>query len=492
MTPPFTLPRRQALLAATNVGLAFAFGGNAPAAAAADAPTTAVGTVYETTGTGRRGVTGIMVSNGEDVVLTDEHGKWSLPTRDGDSLFVIKPTGWMTPVDPQTGLPDYAYLHRPNGTPSSVALRFAGVAPTGPLPPSIDFELFRRSEPTRFDAILLTDPQPESLAELGYVRDDVVALLDGASAAFGIAHGDLMFDDLAHYERYNRLFGTTGLPWHTCPGNHDMNLEAPDNTLSRETYKRIYRSRYHAFQHGGATFFVMDNVEYLGVDTSRPLGGGKYRGRFGARQLAFIRNVLVHVPRDSLVVVSHHIPLHTLAGTEPAVANIDTVELLAAVSTHPNCISFSGHTHTNEHWYLGPDGKLADTGHHHHVLSAVSGSWWSGQADVRGIPDALATDGSPNGFHILSVDGNRATTTLEPAHEPPRALLRIVLDSQMHQFAPELQRISIRRAPVRADLDRPGGVHPRSGEFFRRRPALYRGNVRRQQRLRAHGARQPN
>jgi hypothetical protein len=430
---PLTLPRRETMLAAGAAGLALAAGAEAQPAA-----TVARGLVYEETGPARRGLAGIMVSNGEDVVLTDAEGRWSLPLADGDSVFVIKPTGWTTPIDPVTQLQHFTYLHRPQGTPESLQPRFPGVAPTGDLPASIDFALRRQDEPTRFDALLLTDPQPETLTELGYIRDDVVAQLTEFPAAFGICHGDLMFDDLSAYDRYNRMIGTIGLPWHNCPGNHDMNLEAPDNALSRETYKRVFGTRYHAFQYGGATFFVLDNVEYLGTDPSKPFGSGKYQGRFGPRQLAFVRAVLAQVQRDSLVVVSHHIPLHTLVGDTPNVANTDTADLLAALAAYPNCVSFSGHTHTNEHWYLGPDGKAAETGHHHHVLSAVSGSWWSGPDDVRGIPAALATDGSPNGFHILSVDGNQATTRLVPAHDPQRSLLRIVLDSQLRGSNPEV------------------------------------------------------
>jgi hypothetical protein len=432
MTPPL-IPRRRAILAATAAGL-----GLAAHARADDGQ--ARGSVYEDTPSGRRGLPDMLVSNGEAVVRTGADGSWTLPLAEGDSVFVIKPTGWTTPVDPTTQLPHFAYLHSPNGTPESLGTRFAGVAPTGTLPDSIDFVLRRQDEPTTFDALLLTDPQPESLAELGYVRDDVIAQLSQYPAAFGIGHGDLMFDDLAFYDRYNRMIATSGVPWHNCPGNHDMNYEAPDDALSRETFKRVYGARHHAFQYGGATFLVLDNVAYLGPDPSRPLGAGKYRGRFGPRQLAFVRNVLAQVPRDSLVVVSHHIPLYTLMAAEPANANTDTADFLAAIATHPNCISFSGHTHTNEHWYLGPDGKPALNGHHHHVLSAASGSWWSGPDDVRGIPVALATDGSPSGFHVLHVEGNRATTRLIPSHDPSRSLLRIVLDSQAHEAAPELLR----------------------------------------------------
>jgi hypothetical protein len=139
-------------------------------------------------------------------------------------------------------------------------------------------------------------------------------------------------------------------------------------------------------------------------------------------------------------VFSFHIPLRTLAGSDPAIANVDTKEFLAAIATHPNSVSFSGHTHTNEHWYFGAAEGFAGGTHHHHVLAAVSGSWWSGPFDDRGIPVALETDGSPNGFHILSVDGARYLTTLVPAHDPQRSQLRIVLDSQLHGNGPEVMR----------------------------------------------------
>jgi hypothetical protein len=217
-----------------------------------------------------------------------------------------------------------------------------------------------------------------------------------------------------------------------------MNEEAPDNTYSRETFKRIFGARASAFQYGGVTFFLLDNVEYLGADPGRPHGFGKYRGHFGTRQLDFVRNVLAEVPRDSLVVYSFHIPLRTLAGADPGTADVDARAFLAAISTHPNSVSFSGHTHTNEHWYLGADDGFAGGVHHHHVLSAVSGSWWSGPFDDRGIPVAVASDGAPNGFHVLSVDGAAYRTRLVAAHDPLRSQLRIMLDSQLHRSEKEV------------------------------------------------------
>ena len=385
-----------------------------------------------------KGLPGILVSNGRDVTKTGADGRWSLPVQPGDSLFVLKPSGFMTPVDPVTQIPRFAHVHLPEGTPSSIDVRFVALAATGALPDSVDFFLRRQDEAAKFDAILFTDTQPESLAELGYVRDDVVTQTAGVKAAFGITHGDLMFDDLSYYDRYNRIVGSIGVPWYSVPGNHDMNLEAPDNTHSRDTFKRVFGAPYSAFQYAGATVFLLDNVDYLGTDPAKPNGFGKYQGRFGPDQLTLIKNVLANVPTDALVVFSHHIPLRTLQGTDGGFANIDTRAFLEAISTHPNSVSFSGHTHTNEHWYFGAAEGFCGGTHHHHVLAAVSGSWWSGPFDERGIPVAVQTDGTPNGFHVLSVDGATYTTTLMPARDPARSAMRIMLDSQLHRSEPEV------------------------------------------------------
>ena len=439
-----SLTRRQLVLAAGAAGLVPA-GARAQGTAASGAAQ-AKGTVFDDTdGSGARkngsaGVPGVMVSNGVDVVLTDADGTWALPVMPGQSLFVIKPRDWALAVDEATQLPRYSYVYMPEGTPASLGFRFAGVAATGALPESIDFPLRRAPEPDAFSAILFTDPQPESLAELGFVRDDVVAHAEAGDAAFGITTGDLMFDDLSMYPRFNRIIGSVGLPWFSCPGNHDMNLESPDNAQSRDTWKRVFGSRDLAFQHGGATFIVLDNVEYLGTDPGKPNGFGRYQGAFSEAQLRFVRNVLAHVPASSLVVYCFHIPIRTLAGTDAATVVANPRPFLEAISTHPNSVSFSGHTHTNEHWYFGAGEGFGGGTHHHQVLAAVSGSWWSGPSDERGIPIALQTDGAPNGYHVLAVDGAAYTTTLVPARDPNRSMIRLALDSQVHAADLEVVR----------------------------------------------------
>ena len=48
------------------------------------------------------------------------------------------------------------------------------------------------------------------------------------------------------------------------------------------------------------------------------------------------------------------------------------------------------------------DGWRGEKPLHLHTLSTVSGSWWSGPDDDRGIPTTVQRDGTPNGFRIMS------------------------------------------------------------------------------------------
>ena len=246
--------------------------GDAPATGAAPVagPAAASGQVYEAHGNARTGVPGVMVSNGRDVVLSDADGRYTLPVTDETVLFVIKPSGYMTPTDPVTMLPRFYAIHQPAGSPASLGLTFEGIAPTGPLPASIDFALTRQDEPKSFEVVLFTDTQPESDAEVDFIREDIVSALAGTSAKFGLTAGDIMFDDLSMYDRLNRIIGTVGIPWYNVGGNHDFNFESPGRRYSRETFKRVFGPPHHAFSYADAVFIMLDDVEYLGLDPKRP------------------------------------------------------------------------------------------------------------------------------------------------------------------------------------------------------------------------------
>ncbi len=442
MVVPVEFTRREAIILAAAAGAALLDGGAAQADAA-----TVTGIVFEDRdgsgkpGPGNPGLADVLVSNGKDVVETDAQGRYSLPLPGPAVIFVIKPAGFMPPLDPKSGQPRFYYLHQPDGTPVAINLTYDGVAPTGPLPASVDFALKKQDEPEAFEAVMVTDPQPESDAELDFVREDLIEALGSSGARFAFTSGDILFDDLSLYDRAKGITAATGLPWWSLGGNHDLNYEAPDRKLAKETFKREYGPTYYAFTYAKTLFLMLDDVDYLGGDPTKPHGQGKYQGKLDDDQLVFIKNVLAHVPDDRLVVVVMHIPLRTyLDFVDPSVNLVNRKALFELLSGRPYTFSVSGHTHTTEHHYFdAADGWTGSTPHHHHVMTALSGSWWSGPYDHRGVAYADSRDGVPNGFHVLSVDGVSYKTRFVPAKEPNGKQMRISVASQFHHADKEIK-----------------------------------------------------
>ncbi len=421
----------------------------APVSAQAE---TAKGTVFEDRNgngvqdQGEPGVEGVLVSNGRDVTKTGADGGYRIGLDKRDVLFITKPAGYAVPVD-DAMIPQFYYIHDPDGTPDALALRYEGVAPTGPLPDEIDFPLTRVDEPDTFAAVLFADTQPQTFKELEYIRDDVVGELVGVDAAFGITAGDILFDDMSMFPRYNRIIGQIGVPWYNVPGNHELNFLSPDDDYSLETFKRFFGPTNYSFDVGQAHFVVMDNVQYQGKkkpddENPHPRQANGYTGRLSKEQLTWLKRNLAQVPADKLIVLVMHIPL--MNSNDPEAGNINLVnrdDLFAILKDRRHVVSFAGHLHMTEVVKFGREhGFPADRPLHHHTLATVSGAWWSGPRDVRGIPQSLQSDGVPNGYYIMTVSGTDVTVRYKAAGRPADHQMRIMFDSQYHRYSPNAMR----------------------------------------------------
>lgn len=356
------------------------------------------------------GLPDVRVSNGREIVATDESGRYQLPIADDAEIFVIKPRNWRTPIN-ELQLPQFYYTHKPQGSPPS---RFAGVDPTGALPSAINFALYPQKEPDEFKAILFGDPQPRNQEEVDYIGHDVVEELVGTDAAFGVTLGDIVFDDLSMFESQARTIALLGIPWYNVIGNHDINLDATHDKYSDETFERVFGPAYYSFDYGPVHFIVLDDIEWYIDDAS---GKGRYRGGFGPDQLQWVKNDLALIPKDQLVVLLMHIPLVDVG---------DRKELYRLIEKRPFCMSVSGHTHTQEHRFITKaDGWMGPQPHHHVINVTVSGSWWSGAPDSRGIPHTMMADGAPNGYSIIKFDGHDYSLQFRAAGRPENYQVRL-------------------------------------------------------------------
>lgn len=395
----------------------------AMAASSESSSETARGTVFHDSNgnqkldAGEEPLEGVRVSNGSQIVTTGSDGRYELPVSDDTVLFVIKPCGWQVPLN-EENLPQFFYVHKPHGSPAS---RFAGVAPTGPLPASIDFPLTPHAEPEQFQAILFGDTQPRNVQEVDWIAHDVIEELIGTKASFGVTLGDIVFDDLKIMQPLNRAIALLGIPWYNVIGNHDINNDAQERRFINETFERVYGPSYYSFDYGPTHFVVLDNIDWLYDSAADKY---TYRGGIGKDQLEFVRTDLQQIPEDQMVVLLMHVPLTNTH---------DRQGLYRLIEKRPFCISVSGHTHHHEHvWITDKDGWEGPKPHHHIINVTVCGSWWSGAPDERGIPHTTMADGAPNGYSLLSFDGTEYRLEFRAAGRPA--------DYQMEIDAPDAVR----------------------------------------------------
>lgn len=369
---------------------------------------------------GESGMANVRVSNGRDIVVTNADGYYELDVSDDTIVFVIKPRGWMTPVNADK-LPQFYYIHKPKGSPSQ---KFPGVKPTGALPDSIDFPLTPQEEPDQFRALLFGDTQPRDKQEVEYMAHDIIEQIiaeKGHGASLGVTLGDIVFDDLSVFQPHNQAVALIGIPWYNVIGNHDMNLDAPNDKLSDETFESIYGPNYYSFDYGPVHFLALDDVTWIGATEKDK---GHYVGGLGPEQMEFIRNDLAHVPEQQLVVLMMHIPL---------LAVEDRQELYRLIEQRPFAMSLSAHTHFVQHHFIDDkDGWRGPQPHHHVVNVTVCGSWWRGAVDELGIPHATMSDGGANGYSIISFDGAKYALEYRAARRPADHQMSIYLPQEIY------------------------------------------------------------
>ena len=338
----------------------------------------------------------------------------SLPIAPDTMLFVIKPSGFHCRRD-ENNLPKFFYIHKPDGSPE---LRFPGSKPTGALPQSINFPLYKNEEPEDFKILLFGDPQPRNNKEVDYVAQDVVKdLIDSKEHAFGVTLGDIAFDNLDTFETLNQTIALIGIPWRNVLGNHDLNLDATDRKHINETFEATYGPTYYSFNYGQVHFVVLDTIGWQAANERVPKM--HFEAVLGDRQLTFLERDLATVPNSQLVVLLMHVPIIGLK---------DKDKLFELIEERNYCVSISGHTHDHRHLFLGKeDGFNGPEPHHHIVNVTVSGCWWSGAKNENGIPHTTMADGAPNGYSIMTFDSSGYRLDFRAAGQSAEDQLRIDL-----------------------------------------------------------------
>jgi hypothetical protein len=359
---------------------------------------------------GEPGIENVCVSNGKEVVQTDASGKWELPATEAQSVFVVKPANYAVSLNPDNIPQHFHLLHEGNRA-------------------SIDFPLYPAEEENKFSVLFFGDTQARGLREVNFILHDVVEECMGTDAAFGVSLGDIVADDPGLFAEVSQGIGQIGIPWYNIFGNHDHDRDERRNENKDKTFRKFFGPPTYAFEYGQVAFIGLNNVYFNKA--------GKYHAHLSDDQLSFVENYLSFVPEEKLVVLMMHIPL----------VRIDTRDRLYEIlQNRKHTFSISGHVHEQIQVFVDEEMGWKGSEPHHHLINAtVCGSWWCGLNDETGIPHATMNDGAPNGYSIVTFDGNEYSVCFKAARRPA--------DYQMNIYLPdELTRNELDTTNVRVNI----------------------------------------
>ena len=367
-----------------------------------------------------KGLENVAVSNGIEVVLTDKNGKYSLPVYGDNLIFVIKPKNYQTKLNANF-LPEFYYNFKPKGSPSD--FKYKGVSPTGNLPKSVDFPLYKNQESDDFQILVFGDPQPYSLKEIDYFRRGIIneVKANKKQAILGISLGDLVGDDLSLHKPYIEAVKEIGLPWYNVMGNHDMNYEAKEDKYSDETFEANFGPNNYSFNYGNVHFIILDDILY-----PDPRDGKGYWGGFREDQLKFVENDLKFVDQNKLIVISFHIQLKEEREGDDHFREEDRNQLFKLLQPYENVLLMSAHTHKQTqifHTIKSADGRSREI--HEINMGTTSGDWYSGEPDSVGVPASTMRDGTYRGYSFINFKDNQYQIQYKVAGKPEDFMINL-------------------------------------------------------------------
>ena len=355
-----------------------------------------------------RGLAGVAVTDGSNIVLTDSMGRYSLATLSlSQFIYITTPSGYDVPVA-SGSIPQFYHTLTPSDsiydfhlTPSATDdNRHAFVVHT-------DVQVTSKADVAQFSKQIVTDTKQtlQHLASQGY-------------KVFGTDCGDIVGDTPSLFDDYIRACQVLDTPFFRIIGNHDMDYWGRSFETSYRTFSSLFGPTHYSFNCGKAHYIFINDNFYTGF-------GINYIGYIPESTLRWLEQDLNLLPKGSPVFVFMHIPTAESTDLDHASFNYDWLAnvrqfhyMFKDFDTH----IVSGHTHFNM--------NLEFNSHlYEHVTAAVCGTWWRTEECM---------DGTPRGYGVFTVDGERVSWQYKSAGYPSTYQLRAYTPGSAAEYPDEV------------------------------------------------------
>ena len=171
---------------------------------------------------------GVVVSDGVNVVTTDENGVYQMNSSGRQHVFVSVPADCKIPLE--------------NGMPKIYEEIDFG---DRKHPVQIDFRLESCAKAENFTLVALADIQPGDLVEIAMLDEQIMPGMEEFASTlsgnvYGISLGDVVWNNPALYDSYKTHIRRMGIPVFHVIGNHDHNEFVHDDTLSDKEFRDAF------------------------------------------------------------------------------------------------------------------------------------------------------------------------------------------------------------------------------------------------------------
>ena len=349
---------------------------------------------------GERGIPGVRVSNGIDIVTTSADGGFilTMPLADTRCIFPIIPEDYVVPGNVYVRIPYDARTDR-----------------------EVSIGLRKRTEPapTRFSFVQITDIHVGIPDDLGAMTKDLAEINAMRPAPdFVFATGDLTNNgnQVSQYQGYVAATRTLAMPLVNIIGNHDY----CDGAYGLKNWETYLGPPYFSFDYGGCHILCLESSHYED------------------RQKAWVEKDLSLVPTGKpIIVFQHHDPSRVL---------LDTLNRFNTIAI------FSGHWHGTRE---AMEGKIAN-------INTAPFRFGGIDHTARGFRVAYVDKGKISfDYRMGGIEKHLTVVSPMPCTKVPTGTLQIVVDAYDTARRVNGVRVGVRRTaapdapPVTIDL------HPR-------------------------------
>ena len=345
----------------------------------------------------KKGIPGVVVSDGYDCVATDANGVYQFKSNSLTRLvYISTPSEYAVPVGSVPSKPEFYKAVKPDGT----VLR-------------TDFTLtpLADGKETNWTFVGIGDPQCATSSNAsrysGETIPDIKKATAGKKGVYAMTLGDIVFDSTDMWPTMKTSMssvynGAWFIPFFQTIGNHDHDSLKPDTSddavddyTATSTFESVFGPCNYSFNRGDVHVVSMDDIMVSSQKSSSRSNGKtwSYSGGFTASQLEWLKKDLALVPdkENKMIFICCHIQFRTATTNRYP----DVMRLMTEFKEAHLMI---GHTHYTQNYihtnYKTKNGMAL----YEHIHGSACGAWWTGTS-------SSTVTGEPSGYTIYDIEG---------------------------------------------------------------------------------------